>query len=343
MKYWIFIASLMVAIALSGPCSAGHIQIKCEPEIQIFLDGQYKGVSSADAGGLILQNIPPGTHRLRAVKSGFTPREETIKISGNEVRVWNIEQFVPRVKVSEEGEDVKGKIERQTGVLILQTLPVEAKIEIPSLGVSQSKQKDIWKVEDVPEGQYDVRVSGRGKSLSQRVKIEAKGTSRAFFNLITGKVEIQDIVKGTQSSTGAREKNRDNRFIAYDNETVLDTTTNLLWTAKDNGRDINWEDAKSYCANYRGGGYTDWRLPTMNELAALYDNSKGYLLNRKDLNQNYYKVKLTELIRLSDFCVWSGEMRSYNYIFFFLFDRGEKGWANPNDTSYRALLVRSNN
>jgi hypothetical protein len=48
---------------------------------------------------------------------------------------------------------------------------------------------------------------------------------------------------------------------------VLDTKTNLMWAAKDNGSDINWANAKSYCENYRGVGYTDWRMPTQNELA----------------------------------------------------------------------------
>ena len=33
----------------------------------------------------------------------------------------------------------------------------------------------------------------------------------------------------------AGEKARDGRFIAYDNGTVLDTRTNLMWAARDNG------------------------------------------------------------------------------------------------------------
>ena len=81
----------------------------------------------------------------------------------------------------------------------------------------------------------------------------------------------------TAKSSTAGEKARDGRFIAYDNGTVLDTKTNLMWAAKDNGSDINWADAKSYCENYRGGGYTDWRMPTTDELAGLYDAAKTYV------------------------------------------------------------------
>ena len=64
-----------------------------------------------------------------------------------------------------------------------------------------------------------------------------------------------------------KEISRDGRFIAYDNGTVLDTKTNLMWAAKDNGSDINWDNAISYCENYQGGGYTDWRMPARDELA----------------------------------------------------------------------------
>ena len=56
------------------------------------------------------------------------------------------------------------------------------------------------------------------------------------------------------SSAESPETARDGRFIAYDNGTVLDTKTKLMWAAKDNGDYINWEDAKSYCEKYRGGG-----------------------------------------------------------------------------------------
>jgi hypothetical protein len=59
------------------------------------------------------------------------------------------------------------------------------------------------------------------------------------------------------------------RFILA-NGVVSDLRTGLQWAAKDNGSDINWQDARSYCQNYTGGGHTDWRLPTVSELKGLY-------------------------------------------------------------------------
>lgn len=83
-------------------------------------------------------------------------------------------------------------------------------------------------------------------------------------------------VKGELSSgSGYIETRMDGRFIAYENGTVLDNKTNLMWAAKDNGSNINWADAKFYCESYCEGGFTDWRMPTQDELAGLYDKSKS--------------------------------------------------------------------
>ncbi len=109
-----------------------------------------------------------------------------------------------------------------------------------------------------------------------------------------------DMAKRPSQPT-AGETARDGRFIAYSNGTVSDTRTNLMWAAKDNGSNINWADAKSYCENYRGGGYTDWRMPTYDELAGLYDKLKTY---KSDCGWN---VHLTELIRLT--CISPGLLK----------------------------------
>jgi len=98
-----------------------------------------------------------------------------------------------------------------------------------------------------------------------------------------------------------KEVRRDGRFIAYDDGTVLDTRTNLMWAAKDSREGVNWKGAKSYCANYHVGGYSDWRLPTQHELAGLYDKSETY---KSDCG---HEVHLTEFIRLSCNVLWASD------------------------------------
>jgi len=51
----------------------------------------------------------------------------------------------------------------------------------------------------------------------------------------------------------------------------LDPATNLMWAAKDNGKDISWKNATKYCRNLNLAGHTGWRMPNMDELQRLYD------------------------------------------------------------------------
>ncbi len=145
--------------------------------------------------------------------------------------------------------------------------------------------------------------------------------------------------KPSPTISGARATARDGSFIAYDNGTVKDTSTGLMWAAKDNGRDINWSNAKSYCENYEGGGYTDWRMPTQDELAGLYDKSiTNTTSSTGGCNGGYH---LTNLINLTCCCPWASEMRGSAAVYFD-FNLGNRyGLFQSNSNYYRALPVRS--
>ncbi|MFP5237877.1 MAG: DUF1566 domain-containing protein [Acidobacteriota bacterium] len=43
--------------------------------------------------------------------------------------------------------------------------------------------------------------------------------------------------------------------------TWTDPATGLMWAARDNGSDVNWNQAKEYCSKLRLAGDRDWRLP----------------------------------------------------------------------------------
>jgi hypothetical protein len=132
---------------------------------------------------------------------------------------------------------------------------------------------------------------------------------------------------------------RDGRFIASGDGTVLDTRTNLMWAAKDNGANISWQDAKSYCENYRGGGYADWRMPTQDELAGLYDTA---IINTnppaEGCSGGYH---LTNFINLTCCCPWASETRG-SMAANFGFSNGPRHWLDQSYVgSIRALPVRS--
>ncbi|HNT28202.1 MAG TPA: DUF1566 domain-containing protein, partial [bacterium] len=53
---------------------------------------------------------------------------------------------------------------------------------------------------------------------------------------------------------------------------VTDTEMRLIWTKEYSGQ-ITWQNALSYCENLSYGGATDWRLPNIDELKTLIDDT----------------------------------------------------------------------
>jgi hypothetical protein len=61
--------------------------------------------------------------------------------------------------------------------------------------------------------------------------------------------------------------------------TWTDPATGSMWTKSDNGSDVTWQEATDYCRNLQLVGYSDWHLPTFDELQGVYDptpNAGGY-------------------------------------------------------------------
>jgi len=142
----------------------------------------------------------------------------------------------------------------------------------------------------------------------------------------------------TMMGAAVGQAGEDSRFVVKDSDTVVDTQTNLMWAAKDNGSDINWEGAKSHCENYRGGGYKDWRMPTQDELANLYNGSN----TRSAPCFSSFDIHVaTELIDITCFAPWASETRDADAAQF-NFVVGTRFWyLKTNTYGTRALPVRS--
>lgn len=122
------------------------------------------------------------------------------------------------------------------------------------------------------------------------------------------------------------------RFIDNKNGTITDTKTGLMWVSKDNGVPINWPDAKKYCENLNVGGYSDWRMPTLTELATLYNPNK--------INSNGYNI--IALINTSAQSCWSSEIKGHS-AGRFNFTYGKEYWLRQLYSGpTRVLAVRLN-
>jgi len=75
----------------------------------------------------------------------------------------------------------------------------------------------------------------------------------------------------------------------------IDSSTGLMWAAKDSGKDLSYKGAVKYCRDLRLAGYSDWRLATLGDLSSIYDktaSAPGFLSTRKDPFQFHVKGNL---------------------------------------------------
>jgi hypothetical protein len=130
----------------------------------------------------------------------------------------------------------------------------------------------------------------------------------------------------------------DERFIDNGDGTVTDTLTSLMWATADNMGDITWHDAKMYCENppIAGYKYSDWRMPTIKELRALYDKKSPK--HETDCGLN---VRMNPIIRLSCAWVWASDSKAIS-AYTFSFRKGYQYLTLMlNKKHFRALPVRS--
>lgn len=124
--------------------------------------------------------------------------------------------------------------------------------------------------------------------------------------------------------------------------TWTDPSTDLMWTRKDNGSDVDWNQATTYCAKSQLAGYTDWRLPTIEELQGIYDPSVSY---HAKFDYDLVVVHVKGHLNLTGW-YWSstpGEHpgRPWNFIFHHRKGESREGFPLVLSYSMRALCVRS--
>ena len=88
------------------------------------------------------------------------------------------------------------------------------------------------------------------------------------------------------------------RFTDLGDGTVLDNVTGRMWIANPGlcdspigiggvGQDLDWDTAIDACMALDYAGYTDWRLPTINELESLF----FVMLTGQQIDYNFFTVQ----------------------------------------------------
>jgi len=167
----------------------------------VFLDNALKGVTKADEGGEIIEDVPAGTHTLRVVKEGFNAQEASVRVEAGKVFEYRVRPFTPALEITQQGESAQQQVVQKVGHLLIQTLPVACKISIAQLGVTDvAKDKDEWLANKVPTGSYSATFRALNKTFAHAFAIEEGRTTHLFINIIAG--TVRDV--GAEGRTAQR-------------------------------------------------------------------------------------------------------------------------------------------
>lgn len=182
-----------------GDCT---IQVSAPPGIKVFVDDALAGVTNKEAKGLVVTGVEPGTHVLRALKERFTPREKEVTLVAGQVYAWRISPFVPKLKISEQGDPDETQVVALVGEVVVRSLPVACTIDVAKLKIAGAKKtKATWRVENVPIGKYSFlfrplpaappkkgEKPTQAKPFKVDLEVEDGVSLRLFVDLAAGKV-----------------------------------------------------------------------------------------------------------------------------------------------------------
>lgn len=184
--------------------------------------------------------------------------------------------------------------------------------------------------------QFLERLGAEMAQAGSTAAIDLAAVDRAIAEASRPVPEAKDVGAAAEDERASVQADDGARFADSGDGTVTDTRTGLMWMAKDNGDDIDWEGARTFCQGQRVGGHADWRMPTVAELRTLFDED---VQRRSACGLDLH---LTARIGLTCARVWSSDEAPPSKAGAALFDlRDSNAIARDTSEYMRALAVRT--
>jgi len=159
-------------------------------------------------------------------------------------------------------------------------------------------------------------------------RAEFVSLARNHLTLYVRNLEPRSAASQTSGSRTIVDPSKDHLAIEVPEGVYLDPETKLMWADRDNGKDLEWNEAKEYAARLSVGGYKDWRLPTIEELEELY--APGI---ERD-------CKIRHQLHLTKAEIWSSTKFGPGSGWFFNFETGARLYNIYGSARNRVLCLR---
>ena len=140
--------------------------------------------------------------------------------------------------------------------------------------------------------------------------------------------------------------NEKSRFLKRDDGTIYDSVTSVTWMANDSfldlDRDVSYSEADDYVKetnNKKAGGYSDWRIPSIQEASSIFNKEK---LNKDSKGGDIFLDSVFPPGAAN--CTWTSSTRGKEAQIMF-YANGCPYWYEKNDKtiSHAVRLIRRDN
>jgi hypothetical protein len=181
------------------------------PDVKVYLDEEYLGSTQqfADINVLSVDNITPGTHRLKCTYLDYEPYGKTINIPREGTHTEEVNFGYKGVKVTNITGKGQGQQLRQTGTIIVRSKPTGATIALNNRTMTSSNNEIILAdaiLDDIPVGSAKIKCSfGENKILADTFYLAAGDTVRVLADFFVNKMIIDTNYRITIASDPAGE------------------------------------------------------------------------------------------------------------------------------------------
>lgn len=181
---------LVSAFAVFGDNPTG-IEIRTQdPGVSVYVNEEFRG-KTADVWGMFsmlrVEDLPPGTHRVRCEFENYQPFETEVVVEAGQVTPIEVEFVRSRVRVESMSEQ-RGTQVMQTGSIAVRSTPTRAYMTLNDR--DRSTTDGVY--HDVPVGEHTVDVffdrNDPEKHLSIDVNVVAETTVTVNANFLTGEI-----------------------------------------------------------------------------------------------------------------------------------------------------------
>ncbi|MDC0206631.1 DUF1566 domain-containing protein [Nitrospinae bacterium] len=140
--------------------------------------------------------------------------------------------------------------------------------------------------------------------------------------------------------------NEKSRFLKRDDGTIYDSVTSVTWMANDSfldlERDVSYSEAEDYVKETnkkKAGGYSDWRIPSIQEASSIFNKEK---LNKDSKGGDIFLDSVFPPGAAN--CTWTSSTRGKEAQIMF-YANGCPYWYEKNDKtiSHAVRLIRRDN